>query len=830
MYSRTGNKQPGASRLWPVTALILIALAIGFVGRANGLENLVYDYFQRYQYKTASDQILLLTVDSRADAQQDIWKDSGFSNMTAMLKRYGARLIVATQPLNLPDVPSEGQIRALSELQEQVKRSAAANSDFGASRQLLVFTERYEQREALLNELRQSGNIVLTAYSNGFIDENRSATNCAMHAVNLRGASDGALNQVRRLHHLAAPSQSICDSSNSVGVGNFWPDSDGVVRSTNLILNANGVYLPSLALATAASVSGDNQDIIVASADSLTLREKITRTGTGFAILNRYYNGPDDLPAFDTLAARSILSGHADPVRIRDRIVLIGESADTVAGLPTPINDNMTPLEIVATNLSNILEEDYLLRPDWLPFMEAGLLAAILLAVLLWTPMMPTIGAALLGLVLGMLVISLEAWLLVTEGIWAQLATASVFTAAAVWTMHVWNMATVRQQRNHADHAPTVAPRKVVPRKISEESQLDLEFSVLRQQAATTETKEKMYEIAIMHGRAKEYARAEAVLTHLAKVDPEYKDVQKLLDKLTGAKKKKAAARKRTAAIPADRRRLGRYEIERVLGKGAMATVYLGRDPAINRKVAIKTVALKREFDEAAVEDARLQFRREAESAGRLNHPNIITIYDAGEDDDVSYLAMEYFEGRSLLDNTQSDNLLPARWVLELMARAAEALDYAHRRNVVHRDIKPANVMYHRATDALKLTDFGIARLTDSSRTKTGIILGTPSYMSPEQLSAADVTGQSDLYSLGITMYQLLTGAAPFRADSIPKLMDKIMNEQHRPACELRNDLPPCVDVILTKAMVKDPQERFQNGREMAMELRACAKSFKTQA
>jgi serine/threonine protein kinase len=135
--------------------------------------------------------------------------------------------------------------------------------------------------------------------------------------------------------------------------------------------------------------------------------------------------------------------------------------------------------------------------------------------------------------------------------------------------------------------------------------------------------------------------------------------------------------------------------------------------------------------------------------------------------------------------------------------------------------------MYHTATDTLKLTDFGIARLTDSSRTKTGIILGTPSYMSPEQMSAAGVTGQSDLYSLGVTIYQLLTGSAPFRADSIPKLMDKIINEKHRPACELRADLPACIDAIISKALAKKPADRFKTGLEMALALRECARQFR---
>ncbi len=257
-----------------------------------------------------------------------------------------------------------------------------------------------------------------------------------------------------------------------------------------------------------------------------------------------------------------------------------------------------------------------------------------------------------------------------------------------------------------------------------------------------------------------------------------------------------------------------------------MATVYLGTDPKIGRQVAIKTVALAEEFDDAKLAEARQQFLREAESAGRLNHPNIIAIYDVGEDRDISYLAMEYFDGVSLLKHARRDDLLPADWVLELVARVADALDYAHRKGVVHRDIKPANLMYHAASDELKITNFGIARLTDTSRTKTGIILGTPSFMSPEQLTASKVTGQSDLYSLGITLYQLLTGVAPFRADSIPKLMDKIMREQPQPVTAIRANLPPCVDSIIGMALAKEPADRYSGGRAMAMALRECAKAF----
>jgi len=180
---------------------------------------------------------------------------------------------------------------------------------------------------------------------------------------------------------------------------------------------------------------------------------------------------------------------------------------------------------------------------------------------------------------------------------------------------------------------------------------------------------------------------------------------------------------------------LGRYEIESELGKGAMGAVYLGRDPKISRVVAIKTMALSQEFEADELKKVKARFFREAKTAGRLTHPNIVTIYDAGEEHDLAYIAMEFLKGADLTNHTRPDTLLPITKVLSIIRRAAEGLDYAHQYNVVHRDIKPANIMWDEKTDSMKITDFGIARITDSSKTRTGMILGTPSYMSPEQLA-----------------------------------------------------------------------------------------------
>jgi serine/threonine-protein kinase len=254
-----------------------------------------------------------------------------------------------------------------------------------------------------------------------------------------------------------------------------------------------------------------------------------------------------------------------------------------------------------------------------------------------------------------------------------------------------------------------------------------------------------------------------------------------------------------------------------------MGAVYLAKDPRINRQVALKVIPNEKEFEDEELEEARLRFFREAESAGRLTHPNIITVFDAGEDKHLAYIAMEYMPGAALTKFTDPKRLLAPSKALELCARTADALDYAHNQGVIHRDIKPANLLYNLRDDSLKISDFGVARLTDNNRTKTGIILGTPMYMSPEQLNAEDLTGHSDLFSLGVTLYELLTGEVPFTATNIAVLMTKITTDDPAPVSNRRPGIPPSVDSVLAKALAKRPHDRFVDGAAMAIALRNCA-------
>ncbi len=270
-----------------------------------------------------------------------------------------------------------------------------------------------------------------------------------------------------------------------------------------------------------------------------------------------------------------------------------------------------------------------------------------------------------------------------------------------------------------------------------------------------------------------------------------------------------------------ERTTLGRYQIDRELGRGAMGAVYLGHDPKIGRQVAIKTMALAREFDGTELAEARERFFREAETAGRLQHRDIVTIFDAGEDQELAYIAMEYLRGHDLQGHTQPAQLLPVPHVLQIVARVADALAYAHSQGVVHRDVKPANVMVDPDRNTVKVTDFGIARITDSSRTRTGMVLGTPSFMSPEQMAGNRVDGRSDLYSLGVMLFQLLTGRLPHRADSMAKLMFEIANAPAPDVRTLRPELPQTLADVVALALEKRPEVRYGDGRELARDLRA---------
>jgi serine/threonine-protein kinase len=363
---------------------------------------------------------------------------------------------------------------------------------------------------------------------------------------------------------------------------------------------------------------------------------------------------------------------------------------------------------------------------------------------------------------------------------------------------------------------------------------LDMAFEKFRKVPIDDGMKDTLYNLALDFERKRQLNKAVSVYEHIMTADKNFKDIAARADKLRaagetmifggglGQKKGSADSTVMVQGGVGDLAKpmLGRYEISKELGKGAMGIVYLGKDPKINREVAIKTLRFEDEFDAEDQKIMKERFFREAESAGRLVHPNIVTIYDAGDDGDISYIAMELLSGSDLKDYSAKGKLLPTNEVIEIIAKVADALDYAHSEGVVHRDIKPANIM-RLADGKIKVADFGIARITSQSKTATGTVMGTPSYMAPEQLAGKKVDGRADLFSLGVTLYELLTGEKPFTGESVATLMFRIANEPHPAIMNARADLPAGVQAVIDKALQKDPETRYARGADFARELRA---------
>lgn len=835
----------GSLRLAPaILGVAVLGMLLSLAPVSGPVEKAIYDTVLGFEGRTASSQIMLLdTRDLEQDAAS-LWEADSLPHLLETLGEAGARLVV---PLDPPPVggafPDAGQLAALAEI---ARRG-------GETGETALPTENFQKRLADMQhhaKLQASTLAAVTRLRNTLVSvplfegarfgQASSSGGCSAHLLTTRSADDGstpaALRQVRGT---AAPPEALCRVALGAGHVHFWADQDGVLRRHHLLVATPEGQVPSLALRAAHTLSFPSAVPPILETRAISWDSTRLRTSGPATLLTRYYPAPDDALPFATLDAQELLDSPALAEQLQGRIVLLGHAgldADD-RGYRTPLATSVPGLAILGTMLSNLLQEDYIVEPVWSGWLTALLMLLVGLLALLGGRRMPLFLALAISLFAAAAALSIEIYLLMGPGIWLSLGSVAAFAILATLIARLGSLQLQPAATSAAEEMPA-APEitGTTEAAVDDDEELDLAFSVLRQQVPSTTVKQRLYDIALEHARRRDLAKAERVLRHLAGIDPDYRRAGEKLQKLAGMRAQPAETPVQEDATPDMRpiaqpmvelpslhgHTIGRYEIDKIIGRGAMATVYLGRDPKINRLVAVKTIALAEEFSDSDLDNARTQFLREAESAGRLNHPAIISIYDAGEDEKIAYLAMEYFPGKPLSHYARQGSLLPVRRVLELTARIAEALHYAHGQHVVHRDVKPANIMYDRETDTLKITDFGIARLTDSSRTKTGIILGTPSYMSPEQLSGTNVTGQSDIFSLGITLYQLLTGHPPFRADSIPRLMQKITHETHAPVSQLRDELPPCLDEILDVALAKDPSDRFPSGRAMALTLRNC--------
>ena len=479
--------------------------------------------------------------------------------------------------------------------------------------------------------------------------------------------------------------------------------------------------------------------------------------------------------------------------------------------------------DAVAATLVTLQNQQTLVRPSWRHWLVAGL-AMLGLVYLLW--IQPLFRHSMAIMMAAVILITLSvfqvAWQLSYQQILPLPLVMAWFMAGSALMM-VWKQSrrqwTQLQWENH-----NISYQ--LGQQWYQQGRLDEALAALRPCNSTEAVLTLLYDIGVQQERKRQYQEAARTYQVLVDRKPKFKDARKRAEALQQLSEPVQVTTDFSAThslvMPSQELNkpvLGRYEIERELGRGAMGVVYLGMDPKISRRVAIKTLSY-REFDTAQLNVIKERFFREAEAAGRLNHPNIVTVYDVGEETDLAFIAMDYVEGRSLDRCVSESTLLPIREVYEIVAEVADALAYAHQQNIVHRDIKPGNIMYDQNSGQVKVADFGIARIVDDSKTKTGDMLGSPVYMSPEQLKGSKVTGASDVYSLGVTLYQLLTGALPFNGDSIANLAYQILNKKYVSIRELRPELSAGVVRVVNKALQKEPSKRYDSAADMASAMR----------
>ena len=618
----------------------------------------------------------------------------------------------------------------------------------------------------------------------------------------------------------------------AIGHLNVNPDVDGGIRTEPLVLAHFSEVYPALSLMIAAkSLNLGVADIKVRLGDTVSLGNLKIGTDPVMQMNTFFYKDRDGRPAFQVDSFFDVASGKIPLDKYRDKIVLIGPTAAGVGSIfVTPVSPAMPSVLMQAHTVSSILQEHFFVVPTWGWMVER--LAFLLVAVYL-IALLPRLKAGMgAGVTAGLFVvlIAMHFVLMTSQLMWLQLMVpaALLLLGHLLLTTKRFLVTERGKEKSEADSAES---NRMLGLAFQGQGQLDMAFDKFRKCPLDNAVMENLYNLALDFERKRQFNKAESVFRYMADFNPKFRDLEQKLSRakamsetviLGGGGRSTAQGTMILEGGQVEKPMLGRYQVEKELGKGAMGVVYLGRDPKINRVVAIKTMALSQEFEEDELQDVKERFFREAETAGRLNHPNIVTIFDAGEEHDLAYIAMEFLKGKDLVPYTKSGNLMPIAKVMDIAARVADALSYAHQNSVVHRDIKPANIMYEPESDAVKVTDFGIARITDSSRTKTGMVLGTPSYMSPEQLAGKKIDGRSDLFSLGVMLFQMVSGKLPFEGDSMAQLMFKIANEPHPHVRDFNPQVPECLAAIIDKALAKDNVQRYQTGAELAADLRAC--------
>lgn len=812
---------------WLVTALLSLIL-IGAVaiqwGPLQLLEQKSYDLRARLRAKKPQAPIVIVAIDDASIAQLGRWPwPRGYmAELMAQIASYGPALIGTNILYTEPDRNSGlDEVKALHEAAAKLGANAAV---LGAIDQT---AKRLDNDALLAAALTSTQKVQLPLFFT--LGEQAANTDPAMPEYLKKSSREwNASGKLLKATEVAAPIPVFADPSLVLGHINIIPDSDGTVRRESLTIYYQGRIFPSFALQAAMQYLRIPLSGLSLGDGRLKAGQLSIPVDAKGRMMISYSGGFGSFPTYSFV---DVAKGDVvKPENFKGKIVLIGPVATGIAGFTvTPFQSTFPGIEVMATVIENLLNNNLIAQPAWARWAELGIMLLIGLFLAL---AMPRLKAGLSAGIAGVLLVGWNGaavWLFVSQGFWLGMVGPTLLLAIG-YTAQVSMRYMVTEKRNELVESDSIETNKMLGLSFQGQGLLDLAFEKFRKCPVDDETvKDLLYNLALDFERKRMFNKSAAVYEHIQTAG-DYKDIKQRIATMKvagetmifgGPARREGTIIAGPGGVTVSAPTIGRYEIQKELGRGAMGVVYLGKDPKINRLVAIKTVRFD-EVDPDLLEETKKRFFREAEAAGTLNHPNIVTIYDVGEEEDLAYVAMELLDGTDLTPYIKKDNLLPHKELLRIIGSVAEGLAFAHDKGIVHRDIKPANIMLLK-DGSVKIADFGIARITTSSATQTGTVLGTPSYMSPEQVAGQKVDGRSDLFSLGASMYELLCGQKPFSGDSIATLMYAIANKPPVLITQLDPQVPQCCAYIAHRMMVKELDKRYQSGREVLEHTKMCA-------
>lgn len=695
---------------------------------------------------------------------------------------------------------------------------------------------RLDNDGKLADALKESGRSVLPVFFKdtraAAVAEDSSAVDSLLMEESIHNVTRSPAGDFTpRSNEITLPLPAFLKATAGLGHINLAYDMDGTARRERLLYEYRGLFIPSYTLRLAALYLGMPLKKIRARLGEEVRLGSLVIPTTARSELLVSFKGPRG--SFSRFSYFDVLNDKVPLSVFRNKLVLVGASASGIMNpLSTPTDPAMPVSEFSAHVIWSIINSSFIQQPPWAS--SAELLLVLVLGIVI-SFLLPRLKAMWSGLVfVGLLVVLVggSTFLFVSEGLWVRITYPLIQLILGYMGVVSIRYFITEVGKEKVEEA-SAETNRMLGLSFQTQGMLDMAWEKFRKVPVDDSLKDTLYNLALDFERKRMFNKAVAVYEYIEDHDYEFKDIQERKGKLIQAGETMvfgaglgASAGGGLMMTGTDTRpTLGRYEVIKELGKGAMGVVYLGQDPRINRTTAIKTVRFTDDFDEDEADKLKEQFFREAESAGTLSHPHIVTIYDAGEEQELAYIAMELLEGEDLKAYTKKGNLLPMRKVIGYVADVADALDYAHQKGIVHRDVKPANIMLLES-GVVKVTDFGIARITASSQTQTGVVKGTPYYMSPEQISGEKVDGRSDVFALGVVLYQLLTGELPFGGDNLAALMHQIMNtDPPDPRSHNPRIVKPLVTII-NRALAKDKEKRYQRAINMAEHLRTLGKKM----